>query len=54
MQFLDRLHELGVPATHRITFGEDIDAACGQLAVNEQTGTLKQGLDAVRAVKTKV
>jgi 23S rRNA (adenine2503-C2)-methyltransferase len=54
MQFLDRLHELGVPATHRITFGEDIDAACGQLAVNEQTGTLKQGLDAVRAVKIKV
>ena len=23
---------LGVPVTHRITFGEDIDAACGQLA----------------------
>src|SRR5574337_1930798 len=33
--FLERLHALGVPATHRITFGEDIDAACGQLAVKE-------------------
>lgn len=33
VQFVDRLHALGVPATHRITFGEDIDAACGQLVV---------------------
>lgn len=30
--FMDRLMKLGVSVTHRITFGEDIDAACGQLA----------------------
>ncbi|MSR84836.1 23S rRNA (adenine(2503)-C(2))-methyltransferase RlmN [Candidatus Uhrbacteria bacterium] len=40
--FLRRLHELGVPATHRITFGEDIDAACGQLAVKEEEMKLKK------------
>lgn len=51
LSFLDRLHELGVPATHRITFGEDIDAACGQLAVNENKAGLMQGLQAVRANK---
>jgi 23S rRNA (adenine2503-C2)-methyltransferase len=33
--FLRTLHELGVPATHRKTFGEEIDAACGQLAAQE-------------------
>ena len=30
--FMDRLMKKGVSVTHRITFGEDIDAACGQLA----------------------
>jgi 23S rRNA (adenine2503-C2)-methyltransferase len=35
MAFLDKLRALGVPASHRVTFGEDIDAACGQLAVKE-------------------
>ncbi|MEY4723762.1 MAG: ribosomal large subunit methyltransferase 2, rRNA (adenine2503-C2)-methyltransferase [Candidatus Parcubacteria bacterium] len=30
--FMDRLIKQGVSVTHRITFGEDIDAACGQLA----------------------
>lgn len=30
--FKDRLESRGVVVTHRITFGEDIDAACGQLA----------------------
>jgi len=29
---LDELKKAGVSVTHRITFGEDIDAACGQLA----------------------
>lgn len=53
LEFLDRLHALGVPATHRITFGEDIDAACGQLAVNENKAGLMQGLQAVRANKVK-
>ena len=30
--FLTELHHLGVPATYRKNFGEEIDAACGQLA----------------------
>ena len=29
---VDELKKAGVSVTHRITFGEDIDAACGQLA----------------------
>lgn len=49
--FLDRLYELGIPATHRITFGEDIDAACGQLAVREEKGKVLEGLAAVRSAK---
>ncbi len=51
--FLRELHELGIPATHRITFGEDIDAACGQLAVNEATGSVLQGQEAIRANKQR-
>jgi len=31
-RFMDILKQRGVSVTHRITFGEDIDAACGQLA----------------------
>lgn len=30
--FMDRLIRKGVSVTHRVTFGEDISAACGQLA----------------------
>lgn len=51
--FLRELHELGIPATHRITFGEDIDAACGQLAVNEASGAVLQGQEAIRANKQR-
>ena len=47
--FLYELEDLGIPATHRVTFGEDIDAACGQLAVNEEAGKILQGQDAIRA-----
>ena len=47
--FLQELHDLGIPATHRVTFGEDIDAACGQLAVKESAGTVLQGQAAIRA-----
>ena len=36
-EFLRTLHELGVPATHRKSFGEEIDAACGQLAAGTRT-----------------
>jgi hypothetical protein len=49
MVFLDQLHALGMPATHRISFGEDIDAACGQLAVREKEGVIDQGRSAVHA-----
>ena len=48
VKFMQRLQELGVPVTHRITFGEDIDAACGQLAVNDAKGTVEQGKVAIR------
>ena len=34
--FMERLKSLGVPVTHRVSFGEDIDAACGQLVVSEE------------------
>jgi len=51
--FVEYLRELGVPATHRVTFGEDIDAACGQLAVNETDAGVAQGNDAVRLNKSK-
>ncbi|HTK04917.1 MAG TPA: 23S rRNA (adenine(2503)-C(2))-methyltransferase RlmN [Candidatus Eisenbacteria bacterium] len=34
--FMDMLMKRGVSVTHRITFGEDIDAACGQLANKHQ------------------
>ncbi len=47
MAFISRLKERGIPVTHRRTFGEDIDAACGQLAVNESDGKVSQGLEAV-------
>ncbi|MFA6429715.1 MAG: 23S rRNA (adenine(2503)-C(2))-methyltransferase RlmN [Patescibacteria group bacterium] len=30
--FLETLRRAGINATHRVTFGEDIDASCGQLA----------------------
>lgn len=53
MEFLEKLRALGVPATHRVTFGEDIDAACGQLAVKEEANRTMQGLEAVRASKVK-
>jgi len=33
--FLTELHLLGVPATYRKTFGEEIDASCGQLSAQE-------------------
>jgi 23S rRNA (adenine2503-C2)-methyltransferase len=36
VQFVKWLHEAGVAATHRRSFGEDIDAACGQLAAKER------------------
>lgn len=36
--FMDILKKRGVSVTHRITFGEDIDAACGQLANKHVNG----------------
>ena len=51
--FVEYLRELGVPATHRVTFGEDIDAACGQLAVNETQTGIVQGASAIKINKAK-
>lgn len=53
IEFVDELRALGIPATHRVTFGEDIDAACGQLAVNEMTSGIVQGIQAVKMNKIK-
>lgn len=47
--FMDRLERAGISVTHRRTFGEDIDAACGQLAVNESQGKLSQGIEAAKS-----
>ncbi len=47
--FLLQLKEAEIPVTHRVSFGEDIDAACGQLAVRESsTGKMTQGTEAAR------
>ena len=53
IEFVRWLHDRGVPATHRVTFGEDIDAACGQLAVEESNGVTHQGLEATRINRAK-
>lgn len=52
--FVEQLRALGILATHRVTFGEDIDAACGQLAVNEAEGVTVQGAQAVKLNKTRI
>ncbi len=49
IRFMHLLQRAGISVTHRITFGEDIDAACGQLAINEQSGQLKEGIQAAKA-----
>lgn len=54
VDFVDQLRALGIPATHRVTFGEDIDAACGQLAVNEVGEVVAQGVQAIKLNKRKV
>lgn len=47
--FLLQLKDAEIPVTHRVSFGEDIDAACGQLAVRETaTGKMTQGTEAAR------
>ncbi|MFA5936205.1 MAG: 23S rRNA (adenine(2503)-C(2))-methyltransferase RlmN, partial [Patescibacteria group bacterium] len=52
--FMHKLMRLGMPVTHRVSFGEDIDAACGQLAVNDATGAIvTQGKSAIRANRVK-
>jgi 23S rRNA (adenine2503-C2)-methyltransferase len=47
-RFRDRLAELGVNATVRVTRGAEIDAACGQLAA---TSRAAPGVDRVRLVR---
>ena len=52
--FMHKLMRLGMPVTHRVSFGEDIDAACGQLAVNDAAGdVVTQGKSAIRANRVK-
>jgi 23S rRNA (adenine2503-C2)-methyltransferase len=47
-RFIEWLREEGVLATHRRNFGEDIDAACGQLASAEEDGERFEGLEAAK------
>lgn len=53
VQFVEWLREKGVLVTHRRTFGEDIDAACGQLAVAEEEGKHIEGLEAAKKNRSK-
>jgi 23S rRNA (adenine2503-C2)-methyltransferase len=53
VDFVDQLRALRIPATHRVTFGEDIDAACGQLAVNEAGEAVVQGTEAIKLNKQR-
>lgn len=48
ISFMHKLQRLGIPVTHRISFGEDIDAACGQLAVNAASGVVIEGIEAAK------
>ena len=51
--FVEQLRALGIPATHRVTFGEDIEAACGQLIVNVAADEIAQDTPAVQLDKTQ-
>lgn len=53
VEFVEWLREEGVLATHRRNFGEDIDAACGQLAVAEDEGKHIEGLEAANKNRSK-
>jgi 23S rRNA (adenine2503-C2)-methyltransferase len=53
LKFMHWIQRLGMPVTQRVSFGEDIDAACGQLAVNEAAGSLVQGKLAMQANRKK-
>ncbi len=39
-KFQDTLDNYGIPSTIRHTMGDDIDAACGQLALKEEGKSL--------------
>lgn len=39
-KFQDTLEKAGIPSTVRHTMGDDIDAACGQLALKEEGKSL--------------
>jgi 23S rRNA (adenine2503-C2)-methyltransferase len=53
LRFVEWLREKGVLVTHRRTFGEDIDAACGQLAVAEENGQMLEGKVAAKKNREK-
>ena len=41
-KFQDTLEQAGIPSTVRHTMGDDIDAACGQLALKEEGKSLAE------------
>lgn len=41
-KFQNELEKVGIPSTVRHTMGDDIDAACGQLALKENGESLAQ------------
>ncbi len=51
--FLERLQDLGVSATYRVSFGEEVEAACGQLAVREEKGKVYRGVKAAAIGRRK-
>ena len=53
-KFQDALDMVGIPSTIRHTMGDDIDAACGQLAgkVEDRSRRNSRSADAVRATGT--
>lgn len=53
IKFIHFLERLGMPVTQRVSLGEDIDAACGQLAVNDLSGKILQGKTAIRENRKK-
>lgn len=41
-KFQETLEKYGIPSTIRHTMGDDIDAACGQLALKEEGKSLAE------------
>jgi adenine C2-methylase RlmN of 23S rRNA A2503 and tRNA A37 len=52
-KFQDTLDKYGIPSTVRHTMGDDIDAACGQLALKEEGKSLATEVGRTIAPKKK-